>query len=218
LRSRCGFALSTRHTTHATTLATPEGGFLGDTLTVKGQPAAVAWGSNQQIANAIKSFESNGDLSTISNAMGRQHKVRSFYNNIADPNNPNGHVTVDTHAIAAGLLRPLAAVDPEVEAGLGLGGGAADSAVHGVKGLYAHYADAFRQAAAERGIQPRQMQSVTWEAIRGLFPAEFKTAANKAAIAGAWNEYRAGRLGIDQVRNYIRDLAGGVRAPDWYGK
>jgi hypothetical protein len=49
-----------------------------------------------------------------------------------------------------------------------------------------------------------------------LFSPEFKTAANKAAIAGAWNYYRAGHIDLDQVRNYIEDLAGGIEPPEWY--
>ena len=36
-------------------------------------------------------------------------------------------------------------------------------------------------------------------------------AANKVATAGAWNYYRAGHIDVDQVRNYIEDLAGGIK-------
>ena len=37
--------------------------------------------------------------------MGAMHKVRNFYNNILLPDSPNGHVTIDTHAVAAGLIK-----------------------------------------------------------------------------------------------------------------
>jgi hypothetical protein len=46
-----------------------------------------------------------------------------------------------------------------------------------------------------------------------LFLPEFRTAAT--AIAGAWNYYRAGHIDLDQVRNYIEDLAGGMKPPEW---
>ena len=73
----------------------------------------------------------------------------------------------------------------------------------GTKNLGVGWSNVKFSDASERGVLRRQMQSVTWEAIRGLFPAEFKIAANKAAIANAWNAYRAGRMDIGQVRNYI---------------
>jgi hypothetical protein len=44
-----------------------------------------------------------------------------------------------------------------------------------------------------------------------LLSPEFKTAANEAAIAGAWNYYRGGHIDVDQVRDYIKDLAGGIK-------
>ena len=108
--------------------------------------------------------------------------------------------------MAAGLLRPLSGDDPEVGAGLGQRGSAPRSSVLGVNGFYPYYADAYRRAAAERGIQPRQMQSVTWEAIRGLFPSTWKTARNKAIVNDLWNGYRAGRLNLEEVRNGITQL------------
>ena len=44
-----------------------------------------------------------------------------------------------------------------------------------------------------------------------MLSPEFKTAANKVATAGARNYHRAGHIDVDQVRNYIEDLAGGIK-------
>ena len=44
-----------------------------------------------------------------------------------------------------------------------------------------------------------------------MLSPEFKTAANKVATACGWNYYRAGHIDVDQVRNYIEDLAGGTK-------
>ena len=44
-----------------------------------------------------------------------------------------------------------------------------------------------------------------------MLSPEFKTAANEAAIAGAWNYHRVGHIDVDQVWNYIDDLAGGIK-------
>jgi hypothetical protein len=44
-----------------------------------------------------------------------------------------------------------------------------------------------------------------------LVSPKFKTAANNAATAGAWNYYRTDHIDVDQVRNYIEDLAGGIK-------
>jgi hypothetical protein len=46
--------------------------------------------------------------------VGRQHKVRSFFNNISDPWE-DASVTIDTHAVAAALLEPVGGRDPEVK-------------------------------------------------------------------------------------------------------
>lgn len=163
-------------------------------------------------------IETNGaEAETL---MGEKHKVRSFYNNLLAPNSTRGDVTMDTHATAAALLRPLAAEDLEVAhnfenypgAGLPTAPG---SDVTGVRGTYGIYADAYRQAAAERGILPRQMQSVTWEAIRGLYPRTFKSKANKQAIDELWRRYANGQATIEQTRADILRAAGGINAPAW---
>jgi hypothetical protein len=182
----------------------PEGDFLDVATNADGSPSRVAWGSLNEIGKAIGSIEANGDVQTISRLMGERHKVRNFYNNIYDPNSPYGDVTIDTHAVAAGLLRPLSGNSLEVDhnfkntsvPGRGTTKG---SAVSGVSGNYGLYAEAYRRAAEERGILPRQMQSITWEAVRGLFPDTFKTGRNATIIDGIWNRYRNGEIEIDEA-------------------
>ena len=198
-----------------------------------GNPSKVAWGSLNEIGKAIAAIEGGGDMEHINRLMGQQHKVRNFYNNIIAPNSHRGHVTIDTHAVAAALLRPLSGNDLEVahnfgnypgakvaarlKATLGHVPTAGGSAVTGIQGLYPIYAEAYRRAARERGILPRQMQSITWEAIRSLFPDTFKNETNNRHINQLWNEHGAGRRNLDETRNAIHDFAGGIRPPDWAG-
>lgn len=198
----------------------PEGDFLDVAKNADGSSSRVAWGSLNEIGKAIGAIEANGNVSTISRLMGERHKVRNFYNNIYDPNSPYGDVTIDTHAVAAGLLRPLSGNSLEVDhnfknmsvAGRGTTKG---SAVSGVSGNYGLYAEAYRRAAAERGILPRQMQSITWEAVRGLFPDTFKTAKNNADVDAIWTRYRNGEIEIDEARSLVSERAGGIRPPSW---
>lgn len=198
----------------------PEGDFLDIATNANGSPSRVAWGSLNEISKAIGSIEAGGDVKTISRLMGERHKVRNFYNNIYDPNSPYGDVTIDTHAVAAGLLRPLSGNSLEVDhnfknmsvKGRGTTKG---SAVSGVSGNYGLYAEAYRRAAEERGILPRQMQSITWEAVRGLFPDTFKTAKNGKMIDDIWMRYRNGEIEIDEARRLVNEAAGGINPPTW---
>ena len=201
-------------------IVSPEGDFLDVATNLDGSPSRVAWGSLNEIGKAIGAIEANGDVRTISGLMGERHKVRNFYNNIYDPNSPYGDVTIDTHAVAAGLLRPLSGNSLEVDhnfknttvAGRGTTKG---SSVSGVSGNYGLYAEAYRRAAQERGILPRQMQSITWEAVRGLFPDTFKTERNAEIIDGIWNRYRNGEIEIDEARRIVSEAAGGINPPTW---
>jgi hypothetical protein len=67
----------------------------------------------------------------------RAGNVRNFYNNIVAPHSGPGDVTVDTHAIAAALLRPLSGDAKDVTNGLGQGG--PDNAAVGSHVLYGTY-------------------------------------------------------------------------------
>ena len=114
-----------------------------------------------------------------------------------------GDVTIDTHAVAAGLLRPLSGKSIEVTHNFG-GTGIANSSITGNKGTYALYAEAYRQAAKERGVLPREMQSITWEAVRGLFNPQYKgQASNVQYIDNIWAQYKSGDITIEEEGSFI---------------
>lgn len=199
-------------------IVSPEGDFVGVRTNANGSPTKTAWGSLNEIGKAIVILD-DPRIEIISSHLGQQHKVRNFYNNIYAPTDPAGHVTIDTHAVAAGLLRPLSGNSREVLHNFGSGmlgeGGPKNSSITGVQGTYGLYAEAYRRAAQERGILPREMQSITWEAVRGLFPDTFKNPSNSAQIDSVWLQYRKGKMSLDEARNEVFRIAGGIDAPEW---
>lgn len=192
----------------------PEGEFGEVKKTKKGEPSNIQWGSFDQIAKAFVAL-SDPEFETISRILGNEHKVRSFYNNIMLPGGPDGDVTVDTHAVAAVLLLPVAGESVEVKEH---NFGSPKSKITGASGAYGIHAEAYRKAAAERGLLPREMQSITWEAVRGLFQDTWKTPRNYQLVLRLWKEYAAGTKTIDEVRKAILEAAGGITSPDWVGK
>ncbi|NDB69315.1 MAG: hypothetical protein EB015_15165, partial [Methylocystaceae bacterium] len=203
-------------------LMTPEG-TIGDWVTNQdGSKARVSWGSTAEILKGIQALGEGATREKISELMGERHKIRNFYNNILDPHSPTQDVTVDTHAVAGGLLEPLGANATQVSHNFknnvqDKSPASKGSAETGVQGTYPFYAEAIRRAAAERGIEPREMQSITWEGLKGLFPDTFKTEKNIAAVRGIWKDYAAGNIDIDDARNRIVQLAGGMNEPAWSG-
>jgi hypothetical protein len=201
-------------------IVSPEGDFVGVRMNADGKtPTKTGWGSLNEIGKAIVILD-DPSKTNISNSLGDMHKVRNFYNNIYAPNDPSGAVTIDTHAVAAGLLRPLSGNSREVLHNFGSGvtgeGGPKNSSITGVQGTYGIYAEAYRRAAQERGVLPREMQSITWEAVRGLFPDTFKSQAkNVDQIDNIWLKYRKGQLSLDEARNEVIRSAGGINPPEW---
>ena len=199
-------------------VTTPKGEIAGVRMTDKGIPYKTGWGSNNEIAKAVSIFD-NGSRENISQKLGEYHKVRNFYNNIYDPFNPEGHTTIDTHAVAAGLLRPLSAKAREVGHNFGNNFpgevGPKNSAFTGKKGTYGLYHEAYQRAAKERDLLPREMQSITWEAVKGLFNEKFKTPENAEFINNIWKQHKSGKISIDEARKQIVEKAGGIDAPEW---
>jgi len=142
----------------------------------------------------------DGSMSNISNQLGRANKVRNFYLNIADPSDKRA-VTIDTHAMAIALFKPLASNDIEVDFNAA---------------SFSFYADAYRELAEELGIEARALQSITWEAARAIFPAKQKAKAGyKEKISGIWDGFKSGENTIEQVQKEIFNQAGDVNITQW---
>ena len=151
----------------------PTGKFIGyDTTPVR-------WNSGGEIAKAIIVFR-NKDVSVINQNLGNGNKVRNFYNNIVDPHSTTPYVTADTHAASAALNIPMSAKDAS---GFGLFNGSLEPIYAMVKGAYIN-------AAAIAGTEPREMQSITWEAQRIGINDKNRTAEAKNNIFNHITESR----------------------------
>ena len=197
---------------------TPEGRFGEFITTQEGVPEKVGWGSFGEISKAIRAMESGGDMNVISPVLGLKHKVRNFYNNIENPNDPRfGDITADTHAVAAAQMRPLSGASAAVSHNLASGGsGHASSALTGVQGTYGFTADATRRMAEANNMLPRAAQSATWEPVRELFTDVWKrNPQNVDAVNNIWSAVDRGEITAAQARDKIFDLAGGIGTPEW---
>jgi hypothetical protein len=190
---------------------------------VKGQPIPVSWGSTGEVSNAIQAFHAQS-MGDISEALGDGHKVRSFFNNIIAPWSKKGDVTSDTHAVAAALLRPLGAGSPE--AASGMGAASPTNNATGLKGFYPHVAEAYRRAAKEAGVLPRELQSITWEALRGLWSPREKMAKSNVRTGftsqtditnGIWQRYHNNQMTMEDAHNAILGPQGErIDPPRWF--
>ncbi|VVB52818.1 Uncharacterised protein [uncultured archaeon] len=165
-------------------------------------PSKVAWGRLPQIDNAL-SILKDGSRENISERLGSMHKVRNFYNNIIDPTN-NMDVTIDTHAVAAGLIQPLGGSAKEVLHNFGAAGKHIGT---GTMGTYPLYADAYRIAAKELGILPRELQSVVWEHVREMFPSEWKSPEAEAQVKKVWKKYSDGKASLEDTRQQVMQIS-----------
>lgn len=179
-------------------------------LNQEGKPRRLVWQSFTNLENAIAVLHDGSDAN-ISLRVGKGHKVRSFFNNLNVPFDPRS-VTVDTHNVGGAHFRPMggkAAEVKQVMAGPG-------SAATGIKGAHGIYRDAMIAAAAAEDLRPSAGQSVSWEAIKGVFsPAQRRDKAFVAQVRGLWDEYSRGRMRLEDLHDRITDLAGGLNPPEW---
>lgn len=195
-------------------------GSLGDFATnLNGARSTATWQSIPSISSAVRSLEANGNRSIISAAMSDEHKVRSFYNNMLDPHSANGDTTIDTHAVGGSLLRPVSSDSAPVLHAFGSSPsldkkpkgfvGTSSSSITGSSGTYGLYATAHREVAQELGLQPRQVQSITWVKKRDLFDSSM-TDKQKAGVAQAWHDYHTDfGVSLERTQRRIMQIMGG---------
>lgn len=172
-------------------LRIPTGHIVGTTTSMS------SFSGYDTIGKAISILEDGSD-SNISNNIGNAFKVRNFYNNIASPKTDN-EVTIDTHAMAVGYMLPLGSSDPEVQF---------DEAT------YAIFAEAYREAAKQRGILAREMQSITWEGARALFPQNKKVSL-KNKIRGIWDDFSKGNITFAEAQKQVKENGEDLGKTDW---
>lgn len=136
-------------------------------MTKGGKAASGTWQSYENIAKAVSVYR-NPTMENISTQLGQAHKVRSFFNNINDPHNAAGDVTIDTHAYGIGLAKPLSINHPWIKSGKSNMTNTGGSVKDGTSGAYALFQEGYTRAAKAAGIEPREMQSVTWEQWRRI--------------------------------------------------
>ena len=202
-------------------IISPNGEILDFAKNADGSNSKVGWGSLNEIAKSVAAMK-DADIDAISLSLGTQNKVRNFYNNIFNPESDLGFVTIDTHAVAAGLLQPFSGKSEPVLHNFGGGAkgkrGASSSKIDGLNGTYSLYEEGYRRAAAEREVLAREMQSITWEAVRGLFKPEYKSqASNTEFVDKIWKRYNKKQITLEQARREILDHAanGEIESPDW---
>ena len=205
-------AFDETHNSRDYNILTPEGGSFKTATTNAGAPSKNAWKTYVAMAKAI-SILLDGRAENTFYQIGGEHKVRNFYNNIFAPNSPMGFTTIDTHAVAAANMQPFSGNDDPVVKAFG-SAGSASSAKTGLRGTYAIYLEAYRRSAEKLGILPREMQSITWEAVRGLFEGLQKTKL-KPITAAIWDRVKSGEITQEQALEEILVVAGGIKQPSW---
>lgn len=189
---------------------TPEGGVGGLASVPGGQekPAKAFFFNPQSIADAL-SVIVDGSVDNIYDKIGTQFKVRDFYNNLYDPSNAKA-ATIDTHAVGADTLTIQSSNSQPVQDNFG----AAGNKTSGQNGTYPLHFEAYRRAAERVGLSPREIQSITWEAVRVLFEPNRKRVL-RSVVDDIWKEFDAGKISADEARQKIFDAAGGLSKLSW---
>lgn len=189
---------------------TPEGG-VGGLASVpggQGKPAKAFFFNPQSIADAL-SVIVDGSVDNIYDKIGTQFKVRDFYNNLYDPSNARA-ATIDTHAVGADTLTIQSSNSQPVQDNFG----AVGNKTSGQNGTYPLHFEAYRRAAERVGLSPREIQSITWEAVRVLFEPNRKRVL-RSVVDDIWKKFDAGKISADEARQKIFDAAGGLSKLSW---
>lgn len=161
-----------------------------------GSDSAMKWQSYGALAAAVSVVRDPSDRN-ISTQLGGAHKVRSFYNNISEPNSSQPDVTMDSHAFGVALRMPLTSSHPLIATGSGNIYGTPSNAKAGTGGVHVLLAEGYRRATARVNrrkngpkpkLLPREMQSITWEQWRYDYPASSRGDRDKGRSPGSMSQ------------------------------
>lgn len=172
----------------------------------------------------------NKDMTKIMNLidenLGEGSKIRSFYNNIADPNDKEFQsATIDTHMGAQMMGVPVGGNHKLINDGLfsTLGN---DPDGLGAPFMYPIMAEVIYEIAQEWGVSAREAQSILWEAQRGLWnwasTQEAKNTASKNILQFIKENTKNGEAEFTpsdlmaEVWNQHENMEGNPKARDIY--
>lgn len=147
----------------------------GDHVLVGNPKSRVRAQSMDTYRSVVRIYRSEGDMEVIDYELGDGPKVRSFFNNNLNPMDElHRDVTIDTHAVAGELLIPVAAAHDLTNLAFGSVTSLGTAQAYPLMRA-AMIATMMRwEAATGEKYLPRQIQSITWEAMRALVPAKSK--------------------------------------------
>lgn len=171
------------------------------------QGSVTPWSTPFDRLRGVVSIYRDRSASNVHKELGRNHKVRSFYNNHVAPESPKW-TTIDTHAVAAANMYPLGGSDEPVKANFG-------NPKHknsGYNGTYFLYQHAYEQLAKEVGLLPREVQSIVWEKIRQVLSPERKRSLQSKPddVDAIYADLKAGKINADQARQQLLETFKGV--------
>lgn len=181
-----------------------------------GNPKNIATPQSEPNFEKAISILRNPTTQNIDAKLGMNHKVRSFYANIRDPLDAKFHeVTVDSHLLGIANGIPLASAHPLVKR---IYDGPKTNAT-GLVGTYPLVVEATRRATQrinERygtNFTPNQVQSITWEAHRALYPSDKRSGALVKKIGTYRQQYRSGKISKNEMLARIENARLGVGGP-----
>lgn len=193
-------------------LRTPEVAVSPDgTMIETGKTSKIRFQSYANLAKALNILNTP-TAENISIQLGAGVKIRSFYNNIHDPNDPHGDVTIDTHAFSNIIGMPRSGIDPVMKK-------TQDTATTGGGQTVKLMAiEAFRRVSERHGFEyPRQLQSVLWERWKDAQGNGRAASARREFVRERWDLVADGKLtrqeALKTVESYVRretPLAGQV--------
>jgi hypothetical protein len=112
------------------------------------------------------------DWNAIGESIGKGSKVRSFFNNIYNPNDDKyADITGDTHFFGGATMVPVSAKHDILDVLFSSNATGAGLSYPIFRAMVVAATDRWNESKKDT-LLPRQVQSITWEAIRALVPDE----------------------------------------------
>lgn len=157
----------------------------------------------------VVSIWRDGSLANIRANLGQLHKLRNFYNNLVNPLHDALSYTSDVQAASGMVMSPISKKDPLRSKIFG----GVSSPKLGLHGLSPAFSQAGQDAASYFGVPANVVQTSNWMIGRGGYQS--LNSMQRARLAEVQNDFDAGRITRDQMRESLFKIAVETSPPDW---